>query len=397
MEDILKEAPCGLIAFKDDGIIVWSNVTLNSWLEYQPTELLGRSIEIIFPIATKIFYNTHIFPLVRLHGKADEIFFSLIGKGGTSLPILGNFNRKEIDGQPRNIAAFIQVHQRKKYEHELLLARKDAEAALSENRELQQLKEHLETQALELDLHNQRLSSINQNLIQFSKIISHDLQEPLRKIMVYLDSIKSDTATPLSLRSVNAIEKIKKAAVRIRNLTGGLQQYVSIDSDLSITKIDLRDLAETAKAKVIKYRDFDGFEVSVGELPTIEGFRDQIELLFFHLIDNAVQFLEPSRQLIISINGTPVDENIFRKSEGHYKFTEHLRIVVRDNGVGFDSKYKEYVFGLLKKLDADSEGLGIGLSMVRKIVENHSGIIDINPLQSGTEIIITLPTKLTKS
>lgn len=397
MKDIFKEVPCGLVTFKDDGIIVWTNPTLTTWLEYEPTELLGRSIETLFPIATKVFYNTHVFPLIRLHGKADEIFVSLLSKGATSLPILANFSRKEIDGHPRNIAVFIQVHQRKKYEHELLLARREAETALSENRELQRLKNNLETQALELDVHNQRLYAINQNLIQFSKIISHDLQEPLRKIMIYLETITSDSETTLSACSANAVEKIKKATGRIRNLTGGLQQFVSIDSDFSITKIDLREVADAAKEKVIKYRNFDGFAIAIGELPIVEGFRDQIDMLFFHLIDNAVQFREPSRQLIIDISGIPLEENVFRKSEGHYKFTEHIRIVVRDNGIGFDSKYKEYVFGLLNKLKANSEGLGIGLSLVRKIVENHSGMIDINPLQSGTEIIVTLPTKQTKS
>jgi phosphoserine phosphatase RsbU/P len=395
--DISRDAPCGLIVFKDDGIILWSNPTLSAWLDYEPTELLGRSIESIFPIATKVFYNTHVFPLVRLHGKADELFLSLTSKGKASLPILANFARKEIDGQTRNVAAFIQVHQRKKYEDELLQARKDAEAALRENRELQRLKNHLETQALELDMHNQRLNAMNQNLIQFSKIISHDMQEPLRKILIYLDTIKSDSEVPLSPRSVNAIGKIKKATVRIRNLTGGLHQYVSIDSDLSITKIDIQQSAQAAKEKVIKYRSFDDFDVTVGEFPVIEGFRDQIELLFFHLFDNAVLFREPSRHLTIDISGTPVQENIFRRSEGNYKFTDHIRIVVRDNGIGFDGKYKDYIFGLLKKLDADSEGLGIGLSLVRKIVENHAGLLDINPLLDGTEIIITLPTSQTRS
>lgn len=77
MDKLLNGAPCGFLSFKDDGTILQVNATLSDWLGFKPEELIGRSLDSILSIGGRIFHQTHIFPLLKLHGRAEEIYFSL--------------------------------------------------------------------------------------------------------------------------------------------------------------------------------------------------------------------------------------------------------------------------------------------------------------------------------
>jgi sigma-B regulation protein RsbU (phosphoserine phosphatase) len=181
--------PCGYVSFGDNGIIKDCNQTLSSWIGWQKDELAGKSIEHLFTLATRIFYNTHLFPLIKLHGEANEIFLSLKTKQQGDLPVIVNAKRTQ-EGEENIIRCIIiQVKERQKYEQELLNAKRAAEKALAENRELMILTRSLEEQAVELDRQYQQQVSIHENLLQFGKIISHDFQEPIRKIRVFADFI----------------------------------------------------------------------------------------------------------------------------------------------------------------------------------------------------------------
>jgi phosphoserine phosphatase RsbU/P len=395
MDKLLLSAPCGFLSFTDDGTIILANNTLNEWLGYVRNDLAGKSIETIFPVATKIFYHTHLFPLIKLHGKADEIFLSLSTNAKESIPVLSNLVRKEGSNGFENHCVFIRVSQRTKYEDEILLAKKVAEKALAENKELQQLKAQLEMQTLDLDRHYQSLFLINQNLVEFSKIVSHDLQEPLRKIRLFTDVVRSDKKNKLSPQSQSAMSKIDIATERIKLLTTGLQEYISIDSDIARAQVDLNEVVEAAKEKAICQRNFSEFDLHYESLPTIEGFRKQLELFFYHLIDNSIKFRERSRKLTIQIETTLLDENLYKVSQDKYRFAEHIRISFADNGAGFDLEYKDYVVGMLKKMDPTTEGLGIGLSIIKKITENHNGKLDLHTNKGkGTTVWVTLPKKI---
>jgi PAS domain S-box-containing protein len=95
MDELLNTAPCGFLSFADDGTILQANATLAEWLGYAPRELTGASIERILSIGGRIFYQTHISPLLKLHGRAEEIYFSLKTKSGGPLPVLTNAVRRE--------------------------------------------------------------------------------------------------------------------------------------------------------------------------------------------------------------------------------------------------------------------------------------------------------------
>ncbi len=385
--------PCGYLSFRDDGTITECNTTLTSWLGSSPEEIVGKKFETILTLPSKIFYNTHFFPLIKLNSKAHEIFLFLKGTHDAGIPVLVNAGRASSNAPIRCV--FLRVDERKKYEQELLEARRKAEAALHENEKLAELSQSLEHQALKLDKQYQHQKMMNENLLQFSKIISHDLQEPIRKIRIFLDKISHDTETVLSPRSTSYASKVDEASVRLKALTISLEEYISIDNEKIYKPIDLNATIEAATSRAKKNRQFSDFDIYADKIPAIEGYQDQLELLFFQLIDNAIQFRSPARRLSIKVTHTTLEENIFRMDKDRYKYEEHVRISFEDNGIGFVDEYKDNIFQLFKKLDASTSGLGVGLSLVKKIVLNHSGDVKVTSRpDKGTIFQIELPLKM---
>ena len=129
IDEVLNNAPCGFLSFTDDGLIVLTNVTLAKLLGYETDSLRGKKFEMILPIASRIFYQTHFFPLLKLHGKIEEIYFSLRAKEGHDIPMLINASRRCETEDFVYDCIFIPILQRIKYEDEILKAKKAAEIA----------------------------------------------------------------------------------------------------------------------------------------------------------------------------------------------------------------------------------------------------------------------------
>lgn len=367
---------------------------LGSWLGYSKEELRGKSIESILTLASRIFYSTHFFPLIRLHSKVEEIFLSLRSNDNRDLPVLANAHQLG-DGSDTTIhCVFLRMEQRKKLEQEILEAKRQAENAHKENKHLAELTTSLEKNSIELEKQYQYQRMINEDLLQFSKIISHDLQEPIHKIQVFADLLANDGDTILSTRTKMLPGKITNAAARLKTITESLENYIAVDKLQVFTEVDLNAVIEIARLRAATARQFFDFEINTEHLPVVEGDGKQLELLFFHLIDNAIQFRDPSRKLEIKISQVTLAENVFRLSENQYKYADHVRVLFEDNGIGFQDEYNSYVFVLLKKIH-NSSGLGVDLSLVKKIVQNHFGQVRVkSQLGKGTQFQIELPLKI---
>jgi signal transduction histidine kinase/ActR/RegA family two-component response regulator len=129
IDELLNFAPCGFLSFTDDGLIVAVNFTLSELLAYPPDYLSGKIIDSILPIASRIFYQTHFFPLLKLHGKLEEIYFSIRSKQGSDIPMLINAARRKQGESFVNNCIFIPIRQRIQFEDEILKAKKAAETA----------------------------------------------------------------------------------------------------------------------------------------------------------------------------------------------------------------------------------------------------------------------------
>lgn len=391
VDEPLNTAPCGFFSFTDDGTLVAVNDTLAGMLGYASGELVGKRLESLLTLASRMFYQTHLFPMIRMQGKAEEIFLSLRTRSGEGIPVLLNVVRKEHEGRGVNQCALIPVRNRGKYEDELLTAKRMAEEALRNNEELTRARQELELHARELDQKLNRLEQKNQELTRISTILSHDLREPIRKLSMFSNLFTHEDRQALSATGQRSLERIKVQSARMEQLVMALQEFVSLDDTHEpLEEVDLSAMVGSARQLVTERAGM--MELNSEPLPVLQGRRRQLMMLFFQLLDNSVKFRKPEEGPRIDIECCVIQHNIYRANTGKYHYTDFARIVFADNGMGFDNRYSEYVFEALKKLDPNSPGEGIGLAICRKVVENHNGSISVESEPGrGTRFTMLLP------
>jgi sigma-B regulation protein RsbU (phosphoserine phosphatase) len=390
----LDSAPCGFLAFSDAGIIQLVNQTLLDLLGYrEKEELLGKSVETLFTIAGRIFYQTHFFPLIKLHGKASEIFFSLKTLGSDTLPVICNAVRKNVNGSISNHCILFPVHERGKYEQELLEARRQAEEALEKNQDLVAAKEELQLHSIELDKQVGRLQQINNDISQFSKVISHDLQESIRKIAVWADKVAIESREVLSESHANQLRRINTECIKIRELAANIERYISLNIRTEeLVTVDVNKLIHQAYNKITANHPHQHVDISVDSIPEIQAYPRQLELLFHNIFDNSLQYSDASSPLKISINNTIIQQNSFRTIQGKYRYIDFVKLTVSDNAQGLEINNPESIFHILPKIDRPNPASGFGLAFCKKIVDNHNGSINlISAKNKGTTITLLLP------
>jgi phosphoserine phosphatase RsbU/P len=366
-ETLFENAPSGFFAYDENATILVVNETMAFILEKTSEDIVGKSVETIFTLPTRIFFQTHFFPMVKMNGHAEEIFISLLSATGKHLPVLLNAKNMEWEGKLITCCSCILVPNRKKFEDELVAARQTAEKALQENTELLKAKSALQLQTE-----------------QFSHVVTHNLKEPLRKILMYTSRLMNETTAP-------SLAKLAKANEQMKAVIAGLQQYVWLnEKNNDYARLDLNLLMEELVAAVKKEFDLVKLVIEYNQLPNMEADRDQLQMMFRHLLLNAIKFRKEDA-VHVTITATIVKQNHFRSVEDKYHYKDFARIEITDDGIGFDPMYAGEVFGLFKKLHY-SEGQGLGLALCKKIAENHNGHIEAeSELNKYTKITIWLP------
>jgi sigma-B regulation protein RsbU (phosphoserine phosphatase) len=388
MESYLKHAPCIYFSCGDDGKIIDVNETICEKLGYTRDELVGSKAETIFTIATRIFQQTHFFPLLKMHGSAEEIFLTLLAKDKQQLPVLISASRSIVEGEAVTVYFGIVVHNRKKFEDELIAAKKSAEAALNENKELIEARRQLQHHLEQLDQQVHLVAKQNEELRQFNRVATHDLQEPIRKLFLFVNMLDSNA----SEQDKAIAAKIRRVSEQMRSVVSGLQQYIWLaESTDTFTNIDLNELINAAVDRLRTEFPDVGLEVKTEDIPSMQADGEQMQMLFYHLLSNVIRFRKPGSPAQAYIAGTSLMKNQFRNVRDKYKYSEAVKLVVSDKGIGFTSDYKEQVFELFKRFHAES-GPGVGLALCKRIVENHGGTIDIQSRKDdGAAVTIILP------
>ena len=241
---------------------------------------------------------------------------------------------------------------------------------------------------------NLELLQSNAELESFNRVASHDLQEPLRKIQLFISRIEDKDADGFSSKSLEYFAKVKNAGKRMQSLIQNLLAYSRIDS----TKTDF----ETVDLNLVLEKVLDDLASNINEtqttihavaLPEIKGVFFQMEQLFANLISNAIKYRSTIDAPLIHITSekilsTDIPEPFLKTSKQYHK------ISVIDNGIGFEVKYAEKIFEVFQRLHQKTEysGTGIGLAICKKIVENHNGYIFATAkLGTGAQFIIYLP------
>ncbi len=242
--------------------------------------------------------------------------------------------------------------------------------------------------SLTLENKNQELMQSNTELASFNHIASHDLQEPLRKIQLFISRIEENEQKTMSEIGKEYFSRIHLSAQRMRVLIDDLLLFSRTNkAEKVFEKVDLTLLLKNAKRELMETINEKKAVIIFSQLPVLSVIPFQIQQLFINLISNSLKYSNTEIPPIIEISCEKITENknkILRllQMEGN-KILQinsdniYYKFVFRDNGIGFDQKNVENIFILFQRLHHKTEysGTGIGLAICKKIVENHAGFI----------------------
>ena len=240
---------------------------------------------------------------------------------------------------------------------------------------------------------NQELKRSNEELESFNRVASHDLQEPIRKIQMFISRIAETDLDKLSDKSKDYFEKISSSSERMRMLIRYLLSYSRINkSSKDFNIVNLTEIIEKVQEDLDTRIKESGTSIIIDNLPTLNAIPFQMEQLFNNLLSNAIKYRNAEDPKIIidckKLKRSEITDDFIKKSKSYY------RISVLDNGIGFDQEHAEKIFELFQRLHQNNEysGTGIGLAICKKIVQNHNGhILAESEPGKGSSFCIYLP------
>jgi len=245
----------------------------------------------------------------------------------------------------------------------------------------------------ELVLKNEELELRNHELQQFSWVVSHDLNEPIRKIQIFIGIIK-DLYLVDNQKAIDYVNRTIKSAERMQTLISDLLAYSRLSSTVVFEKTDLNVVLQEVLSDFDYLIEQKKAIIKISELPTIDSVPSQLRQVFQNLIGNALKFSGKVEVPQIQITSEIIKTKDFDSEvspDGNY-----CRIVITDNGIGFDEIYLDRIFVIFQSLNdrKEYEGTGIGLAISKKIMEKHNGLITAkSQLGKGASFIMILPLK----
>lgn len=243
----------------------------------------------------------------------------------------------------------------------------------------------------ELVAKNEELEFRNHELQQFSWVVSHDLNEPIRKIQIFIKIIK-ELYLVNDDKAVDYVNRTIKSAERMQTLITDLLAYSRLSSKVLPEKTDLNVVLQEVLSDFDYLIERKNAIIKTSVLPTIDSIPSQLRQVFQNLIGNALKFSVDGRLPHIEISSDLIETKDFEgkiSPDGKY-----CRIVVKDNGIGFDEIYLDRIFIIFQSLNDRQtyEGTGIGLAIAKKIIEKHNGLITAkSEIGKGAAFIIVLP------
>jgi PAS domain S-box-containing protein len=374
---LFDRAACGLALTDAAGLILRINATACAWLGYVPDELVGKvRMTDLLPVGARLFHHTHCLPILQAKGSVAEIQVNLRNRQQERLPMLINIVRYEDKEAGTTIDhwALFKSAERHAYERELLAARKAAEAALEARRGAEDQLQRL----------NAQLSAADRRKDEFLATLSHELRNPLAPMRSALDVLNLKFGQDANKRLLHAFDRQLRHLTRlvddlmeVSRITQGRMQLRRAPVELSaLVQGAANDLAATMAAAR------HTLCLSIAPPPVVvDGDATRLAQVVINLLTNAAKYTPDGGSIDLALGCEP-GEAVIR---------------VRDNGIGIPAAALGSVFEMFSQLepalDRAKGGLGIGLALVRGIVELHGGSIgaaSAGPDQ-GSEFTVRLP------
>ncbi len=253
-----------------------------------------------------------------------------------------------------------------------------------------ELEARVEARTLDLASANEALRRSNRELEQFASVASHDLQEPLRKIQAFGDRLQTRCLHELGEQGADYLARMLASAGRMRSLIDALLTFSRVTTKAQpFVEVNLTTTAEEVASDLENQVQRSGGRIELGPLPTLEADPLQMRQLLQNLIGNGLKFTRPGEPPLVRV------ESRLLEMEGSNGATiPRCEISVSDNGIGFEEVYLDRIFELFQRLHGrqEYEGTGMGLAIVRKIVERHGGSITARSAPgAGATFFVTLP------
>ncbi len=302
------------------------------------------------------------------------------------IPLLGG------PGQPAFLVGISEdITERRVVQKELQRARDELELRVVERTaDLEKSNAALRMREAELRATARDLERANTELQELVAVATHDLQEPLRKIQAFSD--RARRALDGGPAPIDHMEKIASTAARMRQLIDDLLAFSRLLlTRLTFTRVELGEVLRQVTTDLEGVISETGGSVVVGALPAIDGHSAQLLQLFTNLVANALKFHKPDAGARVTVASRSFEAPELANPHVMVPWCE---ITVRDDGIGFDSKYVDRIFKIFERLHSREafEGTGIGLAICRRVVERHGGTLTANSaVGEGATFVVTLP------
>ena len=233
-----------------------------------------------------------------------------------------------------------------------------------------------------------QLERSNRELQDFAYVASHDLQEPLRKIVVFGERLKEKNSAALGPEALDYLERMQKAAVRMQTLINDLLTFSRVTTKAHpFAPVNLAEIASEVVNDLEGRIELVKGRVELGTLPVIDAEALQMRQVLQNLIGNALKFRRPEEPPVVKVEAQIIPDPGAPEKK-------LCRLTVSDNCIGFDEKYLDRIFNVFQRLHTrnEYEGTGMGLAIVRKIALYHGGDITAKSKpRQGATFILTLP------
>jgi PAS domain S-box-containing protein len=363
---LFEFSPLGLtLSEMPSGNLVDANDAFLDLVGYTREEYIGRSSVDFNLIDDSV--RERIEEEIQEKGSVKNFELVVRTKSGKSIPVLTSMELITIAGKQYVLSAIIDIVERKKAEEEIRQS-------------------------------NLELEKMNKELESFSYVASHDLQEPLRKIQTFSARILEKET--LSEAGKDYFKRIQNAANRMQKLIQDLLTFSRVSTgERKLEHVLLADIVEDVVKEYAEKLHERNAKVETQELGNVYVIAFQFRQLMLNLFGNSIKFARPEVPLRITVSSKmeKADDIINRYHLPSHRVTPekiYCHIAVTDNGIGFEPQFNDRIFEVFQRLHGNDKysGTGIGLSIVKKIVENHNGVITANgELNNGARFDIYIP------